>query len=295
MLESRARLKDNSDRPNVVHYVPGVFNPPWDQVREEDEEDEEADQDEEADRGDEEQEQEDEDDFGQILIDRLQETLDKSVEAEGEQNEEEENDDNYYDDQVEEQIEARTNDQEEQPVACTYDPLVAPAQAAVDEGQAIVFKDVPMAKRPRDDGDNPKNQLAGLARSSKRQKILVYGEQANLTEMMNTQKNTGPTASTLARSRAAKAALPRGDWPHLRSAKTFSGFSLVEQSQTLKDWMSDIEDYVESIQAGAIPSSKVLAFFQRVNVHLNCVTETLDDIALGNERLTAITQSFRRK
>lgn len=171
----------------------------------------------------------------------------------------------------------------------------ASAQDATKTGHDIVFKDAPTAKRARDDGHQSSDQVIN---SSKRQRTLVYGEKANLNQLLSTQKNTAPSAASLARPPATKARVPRGDWPHLRSSKKFSGFSLVEQSQTLKDWMSDIEDYVESINAGAIPTSKVLAFFQRVNAHLNSVTETLDDIALGNERVTAhyaIVQEEMRK
>lgn len=171
--------------------------------------------------------------------------------------------------------------------------VAASAQEANKEGHDIVFKDAPTAKRARDDDHRPADQVIN---SSKRQKTLAYGEKANLNQLLSTQKNTAPPVP--ARPPATKAMVPRGDWPHLRSSKKFSSFSLVEQSQTLKDWMSDIEDYVESINAGAIPTSKVLAFFQRVNAHLNSVTETLDDIALGNERVTAhyaIVQEEMRK
>ncbi|KAK5033315.1 hypothetical protein LTS07_003617 [Exophiala sideris] len=301
VLNRRASLDDKSDKANVDQRLPALFNVLRDHVRDEDDEVEQDDG--------EEEEEEEGDDFGQILIDRLQETLDKSVEMdedegyndnenELEQNEVGENDDDDEvddDHQVEEQVEGWTNEQGEQTLVRAHDSLAALAQVANDEGHDVAFKDVPMEKRPKDDADLPKNRSTG---SSKRQKTLVYGEQANLTEMLSTQKTTAPPSSTLARSRSTKAALPKGDWPHLRSAKTFSGFSLVEQTQTLRDWMSDIEGYVESIQAGAIPAAKVLAFFQRVNFHLNSVTETLDDIALGNERLTAhhaIVQEEMRK
>ncbi|KAK5462671.1 hypothetical protein LTS15_002383 [Exophiala xenobiotica] len=71
-----------------------------------------------------------------------------------------------------------------------------------------------------------------------------------------------------------------GDWPSLRKSSTFAKFSLKEQFHTLVTWMLDMEDYIENIQAGAVPVAKFLGFFDLVNVHLYATTERMDDLAL---------------
>lgn len=131
---------------------------------------------------------------------------------------------------------------------------------------------------------------------SKRQRLTESAERSdsspvngNATVKDNSAAESG--ANIVVSARVAKSAEIRalrranGDWPYLRSSSTFANFSLLEQSQTLKTWMSDMEGYVEKIQAGAVPAAKVLDFFGHVNAHLNAVTETLDDIALTNQRL----------
>ncbi|EXJ91494.1 hypothetical protein A1O3_00042 [Capronia epimyces CBS 606.96] len=75
-----------------------------------------------------------------------------------------------------------------------------------------------------------------------------------------------------------------GNWPPLRSTKTFSKLSLAEQSRSLKDWMANVDDYVSVIQAGAIPVWKMSRFFKHINKHLGAVAETLDNVALATQR-----------
>lgn len=112
-------------------------------------------------------------------------------------------------------------------------------------------------------------------------------EPAVPSDHSTTDSVAGPLPATTGGCASVKATpgTASGNWPVLRSTKTFSTFSLAEQSRTIKDWMAEVEAYVGVIQAGAIPISKISRFFRHVNEHLNAVTETLDDVALAARRM----------
>jgi len=78
---------------------------------------------------------------------------------------------------------------------------------------------------------------------------------------------------------------PREDWPPFLPGTVFESMTLAEQSDALKSWMADVDDYMSLIQAGAMPISKVRQFFHQVNVHFDSVAQTLDDINLAHRRM----------
>ncbi|KAJ9604552.1 hypothetical protein H2200_010665 [Cladophialophora chaetospira] len=59
-----------------------------------------------------------------------------------------------------------------------------------------------------------------------------------------------------------------GDWPHLRRANKFSRMSTDEQTTTLRNWMAEVSEYADAIEAPTIPAPLMTRFFRRVKTYM---------------------------
>ncbi|EXJ93361.1 hypothetical protein A1O1_01753 [Capronia coronata CBS 617.96] len=122
-------------------------------------------------------------------------------------------------------------------------------------------------------------------------------ERDNIDQMQLAASQPATTSTTAVAdpvtSKKAVINHPHGNWPVLRSSRTFSTFTLAEQSRTLKDWMAEVKEYMTAIEAGAIPVVKMSRFFRHVGTYLTASTEILDDVALAAERLEGHSKRVR--
>ncbi|KAL2412730.1 hypothetical protein ABEF95_004508 [Exophiala dermatitidis] len=121
------------------------------------------------------------------------------------------------------------------------------------------------------------------------------GSQTELTTKLDETATDNGTSANPGSSRKGLKSMSAGNWPHLRPTKVFYKYSLAKQSQTIKDWMAKSEEYMDYIQAGALPISKVTRFFRYVVIHLDAMTETLDDVALAIERVATHHEAIQEE
>ncbi|EHY54860.1 hypothetical protein ABEF95_005737 [Exophiala dermatitidis] len=128
------------------------------------------------------------------------------------------------------------------------------------------------------------------------QRTQSTGSQTELiTKQLDEMATDNGTSANPGSSKKGLKSMSAGNWPHLRPTKVFYKYSLAKQSQTIKDWMAKSEEYMDYIQAGALPISKVTRFFRYVVIHLDAMTETLDDVALAVERLATHHEAIQEE
>ena len=107
---------------------------------------------------------------------------------------------------------------------------------------------------------------------------------------LDTAMGSGPGLSIRPQSPAStvqESRPPKKHWPKIQGSEAFEQATVGQQRQQLTDYMQDLLEYSELIQAGAVPIGFVSKFFKRLDTHFHLIEAKLDQVEVLHRREAA--------
>jgi len=166
-------------------------------------------------------------------------------------------------------------------------------------GDVVTFQ--PSFKRRRDSTEDSYLVAAAQTFATKRQKLGRNDFDTTSTHAVEEAEDDADIEDmseseiSLTRTRTARPSKPAPNlWPVLPKRRRFAQSSIAEQRESLVTYMDELEEYLDIIQAGAVPVHMVKSLFQRLGAHFEAVTQTLDDVEVTHQRVDDTQKKMKR-
>lgn len=239
-----------------------------------------------------------------IIVADIQQSDDEDDDADISDSEDDSEDDSDSDDSDDSQKEDVTN--------ATVQPHETPIQGGpavqtnFEEYVQSASQEKKSGKRPAEDDVQPEYQQFTLKKRKTLQDISGSNSHTNAlagafnppdVRSASAQDKTTTVKVVSDKPRAvslARASKSGNNWPRMQDSNEFAGAGLADQRIELNSYRRDLFNYIDMIQAGAIPVQFVRSFFGRLDTHISQMDSALQALQkLNNKQHNRLNKMHR--